>query len=81
MSIEPANQTPVPDPTKKEWTFLGINRADCVKMIMIPVFIGIVLFLFGAWFNWKSPHLKVKSDGVRLCSWFLRTVFEIKNKV
>jgi len=58
MSIEPAKETPVPDPTKKERTVLGLNRAEVIKT-SVPLLIGILLLLFGAWFNWKSPHLKV----------------------
>ena len=57
-SVEPAKQTPVPDPTKKEWTFLGINRADYVK-ISLGLFTGAMLCLFAFWVNWRSPHLKV----------------------
>ncbi|MGA2704272.1 MAG: hypothetical protein ABSH35_24640 [Isosphaeraceae bacterium] len=59
MSIEPANQTPVPDPTKKEWTFLGINRADYVK-ILIGFLISASICLFAFWVNWRAPHLKIR---------------------
>ena len=58
MSIEPAKQIPEPEPTKKEWTFLGVNRADYVK-IFIGLLISASICLFAFWVNWRSPHLKV----------------------